>query len=275
MKKIILPLVTLILVLTIFQFWQQKKQSNENIPTSTKVDATEFELSSEVYYSCDSGKQIKADYYKNTVFTKESDEIPFPNGKAELVLSDGRRMTLPQTISESGIRYASEDESIVFWNKGENTFIIENNKETYNNCTERVWTLRNKYIEKAIRNFLLSQKEPSWKNETGSNNLCMFQNLVPGKELFPLYLWARCGEYKKENGQIKELNGTSIPIKIDYPKELSYYDLSKFSISIPTDGSLYEEDVKRIFSQEIWNRLRFESEPLNEQIKQETLKYSK
>lgn len=97
-----------------------------------------YELVSEVYYNCDNGKGIKASYYKGPVVSVKSGEMPSPSGKVELVLSDGRKTTLLQTISGSGIRYAVGDESIVFWSKGESAFIIENNTETYSNCAERI-----------------------------------------------------------------------------------------------------------------------------------------
>lgn len=38
----------------------------------------------------------------------------------------GNEITLPQAISASGARYANEDESIVFWNKGNEVTIYEN-----------------------------------------------------------------------------------------------------------------------------------------------------
>lgn len=68
------------------------------------------------------------------------------------------------------------------------------------------------------------------------------------------------------SGELKELSGASLPIKIDYPNELSYYDLAKFSFEAPGDGSLYDKDVKRIFPESIWPRLNFDSVPLNQKI---------
>jgi len=262
MKKIILPLVILALVLAAIWLWYGSRQSNIT-----------GELISETYYNCNNGKQIKASYYKGAIIPAKPGEPPTPSGEVKLILGDGREMTLLQTISGSGIRYAANDESIIFWSKGESAFITENNAETYSNCTERMQTLGNKQLDGTVRNFLLSREELSWKTEAESSNFCIFQNLAPERELFPFYLWVRCGEYKMEDGHLKELSGISVPVKIDYPNELSYYDLNKFSLSIPRDGSLYDEDVKTIFPQEIWDRLHFESGPLNEKIKQEALKH--
>jgi membrane-bound inhibitor of C-type lysozyme len=227
----------------------------------------------EAYYQCDSAKQLKARYFKGPTATVTPGEPPSPSGLVELTLNDGALLLLPQTLSGSGIRYASPNEKIIFWSKGENAFVTENEKETYSDCTERIWSLENEQQDLAVRDFLLSREELSWKTGTESKNFCIFQNLAPEKALFPVYLWVRCSEYKMVDGELKEMSGTSVPVKIDYPNELSYYDRNKFSLSIPGDGSAYDKDVKKIFPEEIWDRLHFESRPLNEKIKEAALKY--
>lgn len=61
----------------------------------------------------------------------------FSNGaqaSVALLLSDGRKLTLPQVISASGARYANADESFVFWNKGNTAFIDENGRPSYEGC---------------------------------------------------------------------------------------------------------------------------------------------
>ena len=79
---------------------------------------------SEVKYACADDKSIEAAYYPD---------------KVELKLSDGREMTLPQTISGSGIRYANADESFVFWSKGDTAFATEGdpNTPTFADCVEQ------------------------------------------------------------------------------------------------------------------------------------------
>lgn len=76
-----------------------------------------------VKYACADDKTIEATYYAD---------------KVEIVLSDGRDMTLPQTMSGSGIRYANADESFVFWSKGNTAFATEGDaaEPTYADCTE-------------------------------------------------------------------------------------------------------------------------------------------
>jgi membrane-bound inhibitor of C-type lysozyme len=92
-------------------------QCIENIFIKKEVPAPEKAITAMFY--CDNDKTI------STKFTKE---------KVSLVLSDGRELTLPQTISGSGARYANSDESIVFWNKGDTAFIQEGELFTYENC---------------------------------------------------------------------------------------------------------------------------------------------
>jgi len=113
----------------------------------------------------------------------------------------------------------------------------------------------NDQIEKAITNYLLSQRYFSWKIKDNSYNFCAVENLRPENELFPLYVWAYCGEYIIQDGELKTLSGSSGPVKIDYPNELSFYDLSGFSYEAPGDGSHYAEDIRRIFPEEIHQKI--------------------
>lgn len=75
----------------------------------------------EAIFSCEAGKLIEARFRKESV---------------ELALSDGRNIDLSQVISASGARYANDDESIVFWNKGNTAFMLEDDQKTYTGCVE-------------------------------------------------------------------------------------------------------------------------------------------
>ena len=90
-------------------------------------------------YTCDQGKTIAASYFdlKNPPPPQTTPgAMPTPTGSVSLILSDGRTMTLPQTLSASGIRYANQDESFVFWSKGNTAFVEEgaNQTQTYQGC---------------------------------------------------------------------------------------------------------------------------------------------
>ncbi len=90
-------------------------------------------------YSCDAGKTIAATFYTGTSTSPVATNTPLtPNGSVALALSDGRNMTLPQTISGSGTRFANANESVVFWSKGNTAFITEGtgstSVQTFANC---------------------------------------------------------------------------------------------------------------------------------------------
>ena len=113
----------------------------------------------------------------------------------------------------------------------------------------------NDQVERAITNYLLTQKCFSWKIRDDSHNFCAIENLKPGKELFPLYVWVSCKEFIIQDNKLKIISGSSMPAKIDYPNELSFYDLSKFSYEVPGDGSHYAEDIRRIFPEDVQQRI--------------------
>ncbi len=91
--------------------------SKPSQPQGTEIGpAEQFQT---FYFECAGGSWVRA---------------TFPQGRVDLLLSDGRQLALPQVISASGARYANPDESFVFWNKGTTAFIQENGVETYSGC---------------------------------------------------------------------------------------------------------------------------------------------
>lgn len=103
----------------------------------TQNKPTEQTLVATALYTCDAGKAITARYFRGEGHTASSvNQPPIPNGRIEVSLSDGRKLTLPQTISADGGRYANTDESTIFWNKGRNLMVTEKDTETYTGCIE-------------------------------------------------------------------------------------------------------------------------------------------
>lgn len=100
--------------------------------------ATQQKLVGQATYACDQGKTIAASYYQGaeSPAPTTNGQPPAPNGSVALTLGDGRTMTLPQTISGSGIRYANAGETFVFWSEGNTAFVTEGSSSqmTYANC---------------------------------------------------------------------------------------------------------------------------------------------
>ncbi len=88
------------------------------------ADARSEDPVSKVVFVCKDDKTIEATFYAD---------------KVDLTLSDGRSMSLPQTMSGSGIRYADADETFVFWSKGDTAFVTEgaDERETFSDCVSK------------------------------------------------------------------------------------------------------------------------------------------
>jgi membrane-bound inhibitor of C-type lysozyme len=91
-----------------------------------------------VSYGCAQGKTLVAEYFDGPTRTAP-DGRPIPGGRVVLTLADGKKLTLPQTLSGSGIRYANEGGSFVFWSKGDTAFVEEGSNQTvtYKDCVAK------------------------------------------------------------------------------------------------------------------------------------------
>jgi hypothetical protein len=113
----------------------------------------------------------------------------------------------------------------------------------------------NEYIEKAITDYLVTQEHFAWQTQENSSNFCSIENLSAESDLFPLHVWAYCQEYIFTDGQLKGLSGISVPVKIDYPNELSFYDINRFSYQAPGDGGSYSAQIKEMFPIAVQKRI--------------------
>lgn len=123
----LLPIVALVFLIGIVVLFFVNQPAP--VPVNDKLLAT-------VHYSCNAGKTIIAAYYMHeATSTPVAGQPPVPTGSVLVTLSDGRIMSLPQTLSADGARYANADESFVFWNKGNGALVLEQNKEkSYIGC---------------------------------------------------------------------------------------------------------------------------------------------
>ncbi len=132
-------LVVVIVIIIIGAFLWYNRNATWLAPLLGSNTTATQSVSGQATYVCDAGKTIAAIYYSGTTTASTgAGQPPTPNGSVALALSDGRNLTLPQTISGSGIRYANADESIVFWSKGNTAFMTEgtgdNPPQTFTNC---------------------------------------------------------------------------------------------------------------------------------------------
>ena len=121
MRKIII--ISFLLVAVAAAAWLFNNRREEPLPLV------------KVSYLCDGGKTIDAAFYKGEAIVGEPGEPPVSTGSVNVRLSDGREFDLPQTISADGIRYANQDETFVFWGKGNGALVLEDNVEkSYIGC---------------------------------------------------------------------------------------------------------------------------------------------
>lgn len=101
-------------------FYVGKQYAEVSLLLQTPVQAAIYEKPvADVIFICQKQKAVHAVFLKNMV---------------KLDLSDGRHMSLLQTISADGARYATQNESFVFWNKGDTAFVTEAGTTTYLGC---------------------------------------------------------------------------------------------------------------------------------------------
>jgi membrane-bound inhibitor of C-type lysozyme len=104
-----------------------------------KVGALRHELS-RARYVCADKTELSAVYYDanatSLVAREPSPNMPpTPTGSVDLTLSDNALITLPQTLSADGGRYANSDESVIFWSKGRGALYTKAG-ENEMNCIE-------------------------------------------------------------------------------------------------------------------------------------------
>ncbi len=88
-----------------------------------------------VSYLCRDTKSIAARYVIGKAIPNTNPNLPpMLTGLVTITLSDGRTISLPQTIRADGARYANADETILFWSKGNGVLFEEKGIQNYKNC---------------------------------------------------------------------------------------------------------------------------------------------
>lgn len=125
LSRIVLVVLALVVVVAFLMFSHPAK------PTTTTNEPI-----ANVAYSCNAGKAFVVTLYKGeSKPSNDPSKPPTPGGSAVITFPDGTKMTLDQTISADGGRYANADESFVFWGKGNTALILQNGTEKdYRGC---------------------------------------------------------------------------------------------------------------------------------------------
>lgn len=98
-------------------FWQYNTQSKDTVVSN-------------VVFICDDGKAVSVSFQsKKSFLYVASDGAAYPQGVADIALSDGRSMSLAQSRSVDGTQYVNANTSFSFWTNGNKAQIVENKKE--------------------------------------------------------------------------------------------------------------------------------------------------
>lgn len=115
-KKVVFYIAIIVLLFIGYKYFFNKPASTEvtNTPPATTPAPV---VTATASYSCDNTSSIDASYTDKSVSLK---------------LSDGRTFTLPQIVSASGTQY--QQDNVLFVSKGDQAFLQEDGKTTYDNC---------------------------------------------------------------------------------------------------------------------------------------------
>jgi len=171
MKKNLIFILLIVIIIAGAGIWYVNNKGNQ----------TSLSLIAQVTYICNGDKTIDAAFYKGKQKPVEPGQPPIPSGKVKVVLSDGRNFDLPQTISADGGRYANNNESFIFWSKGNGALVLENNVEkSYRGCvvlTKDPGGLPKVYSDGIVG---FSIRYPA---DYSINNSYKYQALGPGKDI--------------------------------------------------------------------------------------------
>ena len=118
-RRIFIILIGIITVFTLYLVVRGDR------PVSTVNQAMDTHLAPEemnAEFACSNDKSIKVVF-----ISREQNSV-------QLELSDEREFELPSVMSDDGGKYANVDESVIFWNTPEATYLEEGGIVTYSDC---------------------------------------------------------------------------------------------------------------------------------------------
>lgn len=128
---------------------------NQAVPEQTESPV----VTGQATYQCLDGHTVEAVFMTQGAVPESMPGLPpSSNALVSLSLDNAPSILLPQAISADGSRYASADESLVFWSKGNGAMVLQDGKETtYQNCIvvkKNLGTLPQVYLD-SKNNFTL------------------------------------------------------------------------------------------------------------------------
>jgi len=131
--------VIVVLIAAAVSVWyltlEQKRPTGVVAPPVTA--STTYTTTAVLSYRCDAAKSITVTYREQNTPAAPvaAGEPPVPTGQVVVVFGAEPPVTLAQSLSADGARYANADESLVFWSKGQGAMVLEQGEEsTYRNC---------------------------------------------------------------------------------------------------------------------------------------------
>ena len=114
----------------------------------------------------------------------------------------------------------------------------------------------NESKKRVVKTYL---EENIWKPNRNGKAFCAYEILgeEDGSNIYQ-YLWVKCKEYYLENGKLREGGGTSLPVVLVLQKENNIYKV--ISHKVPRAGSLYREDIERLFPENIRRNKMFSND---------------
>ena len=177
MKKYLVFITMVLIIVVGMSLWYANNKGKKDNKNPSVLPS----LITKVSYICKDDKAIEASFYKGELKLVAPGEMPKPNGSVKIVLSDGRKLDLIQTISADGSRYVNADESFVFWSKGNGALVLENNIEkSYIGCiilTKDTGKLPKFYLDSGVG---FSIRYPK---DYVLNTSYKYQALGPGKDI--------------------------------------------------------------------------------------------
>lgn len=118
-----------------FVFMTQTTPPSVTMISTSTAAATPVVVAT-AFFLCQNNQSITATFYDNPEQVNQASAgQPLPTGSVVLDFSKGTTITLPQTPSADGVRYASLDDTTVFWNKGNGAQVtLDGNSTDYFGC---------------------------------------------------------------------------------------------------------------------------------------------